>query len=491
MVFKRFLNNRFCMKKRLFILFFASVATQPAFAAFIGGSLSNTFPGDKLELQVPHYYYDGRRSSFTAVLDQNLQFGMEVQLPEPQLVFLTHNESRLPLFLAPDDTLLLRGDAFQFPLVLTYAGKAAANNRLLRHYFEQHPQDYNEFNNLRYKVGLYWANIEEPMNDRMLQLPPEAFKGYMDGQKTAAFALVDDFTAQNPTALSPAFSEWLASEIIYGWAYHLLFYGQVYANRHAVRPEFFDFLFEAPIISDQIGSEWYRQFLLLLLARQQIRASEGSTDGFWPGQYALAGELLGGKSLAFSRSELIRMSFSEERFREILPLFNHFLQTNTLPGYDEKVEELYLKLARSSPGTLAPDFNAPDATTGSAFQLSQLRGKVVYLNFWASWCAACLKKMEIFDGFEADLRAQGIAVVNVSIDEQPERWRAALIEGNFQGAQLLATEGRERNIAAAYGVEAVPQYFILTRSGAFAEKPRNAQPEDIRQKLIEISGKGQ
>jgi thiol-disulfide isomerase/thioredoxin len=456
----------------------------PAQAALVMGSLRNSNAGERVEIQVPHYYIDGKMTTQVANLDAQGRFQLQVKMREPQLAYLVFNESKMAIFLADDDTLSIQSDAFQFPLVVYFGGKGGANNTVLQQYFKENPLDFNEFNNIRYKIGQWWGSVEETMNSQMENLGPADFRAWMDRQKTSNLLLLEQFSAQQPGQLSPVFSDWLTTQIVYSWAYHLTFYGQVYGGRHFVQSEFFDYLFEAPTISQQVGSDWYRQFLLVLLARQQ--AKTGQTEGFWSGLYQRAGELLEGKSLAFFRSEIILLAFSKERFKEILPLYRDFLENNKWVEYDPKVEDLYQKMARTALGAAATDFSAPEAN-GSDFALSHLRGKIVYLNFWASWCGSCLRKMEFFNEFEPELNTAGVVIVNVSIDDSAEKWQNAVRDNSFKGHHLLASMGRNQNIATAFNVEAIPQYFILQRNGTFAEKAVSNQPNDIRDRLLELS----
>jgi thiol-disulfide isomerase/thioredoxin len=471
-------------KKHLLLLALALGCALSARAALITGFFKNAAPGDRVEVYVPHFYLDGKSGSYTAALDGQLQFRVEAQVPRPQLAFVVLGDDKLPVFLEPADTLLLLSDLFHFPLAAQFGGRAGANNALLQQYFRQFPHDWNEFNNLRFKVGQYWAAIEEPLNRVMEAVPADSFRVRADTYRAAAMVLYDAFADENPGALTPAFQDWIMADITYTWAYHLLFYGQVYGGRHFVQPEFFDFLYEAPSISEQVGCEAYRQFLMLLMARQQVKAGK-ATDNFYAGQYALAGELLDGESQAFFRSEIISIGFFGERYREMLPCYNDFLQHNRRPQYEEKVQDLYSRIIRVAPGSAAPIFRGKD-TAGREVSLESLRGRVVYLNFWASWCAACIRKMEVLDQYVADLRNRGVEVVNVSIDDNPTAWQSSLTSRRFQGIHLLASSDAAKNIATAYSVEAVPQYFIIGRDGRFVEKAATSQPEDIRLRLLEI-----
>lgn len=475
------------MQKTLFRLFFLVCWAPQAKAALVSGVVRNASPGTAVQIVVPHYYLDGRMVSFPGVLDGQSRFSIQAVVPEPGVAFFVFNDDQLPLFLSDDDTLSLKTDAFQFPVSVVFGGKNGGNNRLYQEYLKQNQLDFNEFNNIRFKIGQTWIVVEDPMNSRMETLTPELFKGSMDAQRTTSLTMVEDFARENPDALSSTFLEWLNTEITYTWAYHLLVYGHVYGARYGIQSDFFDFLFDAPIVTDVIGSDWYRQFIVAFMARQQAKTS--ATDKYWSGQYYLAEKLLSGKSLAFFRSELIATAFSTEHFSEILPLYTHFLQKNPFNVFDDKVEGLYQKYARVSPGAVAPAFNAVDQT-GHPISLAEFKGKIVYLNFWASWCGACLRKMEFFDEFEPELSTHGITIVNVSVDENPANWTAALNTHPFKGRHLLASAGTGGNIARTYGVEAVPQYFIIGKNGLFENKAPSSQPNDVRQQLLNISEKG-
>lgn len=481
------------MKKNWFVLRCSPLLLAGAFillnsfegrTAVISGSIKHAEAGLKVEVFIPDRYVSGKDKKVWTQLDGVGHFELEFSVSAPQLVFLILNEDQLAVFVAPMDTVQIRADAFQFPLAVHFLGNTAANNQLLQTYLRSNPLDFNEFNNIRFKIGQYWTSVESAINSQMEDLRPIQFKPYMDTLRQRGFTLLAQTEQSNPGQLSPELVNWLEAEITYFWAYHLLVYGHVYAGRHGIASDFFDFMYEAPIQSAVVGSAWYRQFLLAFMARQQARVDAGAMD-FWKGEYQLSGKLLSERPLAFVRSEIISMAFSQEHFRELLPIYRDFLERNEYSAYDEKVEGLYQKYAGVLPGAQAPAFIGLDYY-GADTRLEQFRGKVVYLNFWASWCGACIRKMEIMDGFSAEFAAKGIEVVHVSLDAQESQWGSALAEYAFSGHHLLSSRG---SIAAQYGVEAVPQYFIIGRTGLFIEKPTSNQPMDIRLQLLEAAKK--
>ena len=134
-----------------------------------------------------------------------------------------------------------------------------------------------------------------------------------------------------------------------------------------------------------------------------------------------------------------------------------------------------------------PPFAGKDYFTAKDFSNSSLEGKVIYLNFWASWCGACVKKMEFFRAFAPELETAGVAVVNISIDENEQSWQDALQETPFPGLHLLAKSYPEQALAATFGVQAVPQYFIIDNKGRISQKPYSSQPNDILLRLIDVT----
>ena len=113
----------------------------------------------------------------------------------------------------------------------------------------------------------------------------------------------------------------------------------------------------------------------------------------------------------------------------------------------------------------AAEFALEDAN-GQTLKLSDLRGKVVLLNFWATWCGPCKIEIPWFVEMEREFKDQGFAVVGVSMDE--DGWKVVkpfMQDMKVNYRMVLGTE----EMAQLYGgVQALPTSFILDRNGKVA-----------------------
>ncbi len=138
-----------------------------------------------------------------------------------------------------------------------------------------------------------------------------------------------------------------------------------------------------------------------------------------------------------------------------------------------------LALARRGP-TLAPDFVVPDLA-GRTVRLSGLRGKVVVLNLWATWCAPCIEEMPSMERLYARLRDTDFALLAVSQDEDGKRVVAPFVERMHLTLPVLLDP--ERQVGDRYGVTGYPETFVIDRNGYLVEHvlgPRDwAAPDEI------------
>jgi len=119
-------------------------------------------------------------------------------------------------------------------------------------------------------------------------------------------------------------------------------------------------------------------------------------------------------------------------------------------------------------GKPAPEFVIGDGS--QSVDLAKLRGRIVVLNLWATWCAPCVEELPSL--LELQRRNPQIAVVGIAMDEDPEVYKRFLIQHHVD---LLTVRDADQRINALYGTVQIPETYIIDRNGIIRRKLVDAQ----------------
>jgi len=112
-------------------------------------------------------------------------------------------------------------------------------------------------------------------------------------------------------------------------------------------------------------------------------------------------------------------------------------------------------------GAKAPDF-ASKSDSGRNVRLSELRGQVVLVNFWASWCSPCRQELPLLNRIYAQYRAAGFMLLAVNVDDNRKDAEAMLKRLELRFPTLF--DGN-KNVAKLYGVDTMPATLVIDRDG--------------------------
>jgi len=137
-------------------------------------------------------------------------------------------------------------------------------------------------------------------------------------------------------------------------------------------------------------------------------------------------------------------------------------------------------------GQNAPQFTLPTLKTDSPTPLKQFAGKVVYLDFWASWCAPCKTSFPLLNKLHQKLKAQGFEVVAVNLDEDKALGEKFLQEVPVDFTVLRDASGEW---ADKFVVDSMPTSFIIDKNGVVQKIHHGFVSEDIAEieaKVMEL-----
>ena len=135
-------------------------------------------------------------------------------------------------------------------------------------------------------------------------------------------------------------------------------------------------------------------------------------------------------------------------------------------------------------GAIAPDFKQKNPE-GNEIALSDLKGKVVLVDFWASWCGPCRRENPNVKKLYDKYKDQGFEILGVSLDRKKESWLAAIKKDELPWYHVSDLKGWKNEVAQQYGVTSIPHTVLLDKEGKIvARNLRSHQLEGYLQKLF-------
>ena len=155
------------------------------------------------------------------------------------------------------------------------------------------------------------------------------------------------------------------------------------------------------------------------------------------------------------------------------------------PGEIAFVRQQTAGLASFTIGAAAPLFTGL-TPEGDSLSLESLRGQVVLLDFWASWCGPCRRENPNVVRMYHKFKGAGFEILGVSLDDRRERWEKAIAQDQLDWLHVSDLQGWSSAFGRLYGVTSIPQTVLLDRDGRILA--RNLRGADLERKLAEVLG---
>lgn len=151
-------------------------------------------------------------------------------------------------------------------------------------------------------------------------------------------------------------------------------------------------------------------------------------------------------------------------------------------NYRKEIAEQKMRVERVKVGAMAPEFEAKDAKN-KTIKPANFKGKVLVIDFWASWCGPCRQEIPHLKKFYEEFKNKGVEFLSVSIDAKKEAWLKAMKEENMAWKQSWVTDaGKE--VMDLYQFSGIPFILIIDKDGKIYKK--NVRGEEIRQGITDV-----
>lgn len=140
-------------------------------------------------------------------------------------------------------------------------------------------------------------------------------------------------------------------------------------------------------------------------------------------------------------------------------------------------------------GSVSPSF-AYENHKGGITKLEDFKGKYVYVDVWATWCAPCRAEIPFLKKTEEKFHGKNIEFVSISIDKEKdkEKWRTMVDEKQLGGVQLFADNDWNSQFVKDYGINGIPRFILIGPDGkvvnANADRPSSANLEKVLEELV-------
>lgn len=436
----------------------APAATLPP--AVISGHLDHAPAGDSVRLYYGgHYQSGGVKTPLSPTGDFKLVLN-DLKAGTP--ITFKYAGQQTSVYLSPGDDLRLTLDFPRFDKTVHYAGRSAdANNYLAQSLY-------------KFAYGPA-GDVPRPQDQRTAATTPEQMRQFADVFRQRRQEFLTAYAKTHP--LPADFKQDAALQIDLQRAITLLEfpdYHQYAAKQAAVLPaNYFDFIKQMPLKTIAAYSAQDRGIdentlvvrFLNGYSRRLVPSGTLSTD---PAEakrlYAQATADFGP---THARDEAMYLLFSwklDKNLAGVLAAYPTFRAQNRDSTFGRELHQAVGKHLLAQPGLPAPAFTLVN-NEGKKVSLSDLRGKVVYLDFWGTWCRPCMMEMPASNELKKKFEGRDVVFVYISVGDKEDKWQQVLAAEHLTGPASVHLRNEGPEVPANYQVAVYPTYWLIGRDG--------------------------
>ncbi len=398
-------------------------------------------------------------------------FTSKFSIYEPTIGKFVYGAREIEIYLEPSDNLTINFNATDFKNSIKFTGKGSKHNQFIQ------------------KLRKSFKNEDIEIKGKIYTASAEAFKKYMDKiYKTK----INFYNNSEIGGFSDAFKKFIQADITYSYAYMLTNYRYEnplqYGNSKPIEiknPNYYNYLEEIDIVQDNaFPNQNYVYFLDVYLDDRWVEAENKAYN-----KVELAEKYLEGKALYFYQAKTLSLEIRNGNLAKFLFDVKLFMDSCPHPEYKESVKEAIRESGTLLVGMDAPNFKLVDVL-GREVTLDDFKDKVIYLDFWATWCNSCIYKMKNSNNFRKQFLGKDVVFVYISIDHTEREWKNYVSTNRLIHTHLYTSEGLNSEVCKNYGVKKIPSVFIIDKKGKIAlsindSKNHNTNMTETIFKLLE------
>lgn len=466
-------RNKICLILSFFLLKSFAISAQNT--TNISGTIENP-KSTSVQLANDKLHLNKKAEIKTAVLE-NGKFQFSINLDHGYLLDLIDGDNKTKIYAEPGDNLLLnvKGNSVSF------SGKGAEQNSFLKKFYDQFKNDFDD----------------SVMQPKMLASTVDAFEmSIFDSRKKQS-----DFLKNDPdkNKFSAGFTDFMQNMISYRYWNLLFAYPIINANSNkgltvnGLPTVMLDVFTKVQVNKDSaLTCEPYREFLKyyviyftsqangfnkfkdfntsadrkLTLSKERLK---GDAYKFWLAKFTVD-EC--GRLSPFMTKKLFSSLKEVDKDGNYSAIVNEVCGARMAMKEDKNNESIVNSNETAAVKNVSADDLDLTDVNGKHVSLSDFKGKVVYIDFWASWCGPCRAMLPYSKSMHENLtdkQKKQIVFLYISIDAEADKWKKAIQDLGIQGVNVNSPGNWNSKVCGYFQINSIPRYMIMNKKGDIVE----------------------